>query len=140
VWIRTDGAPQFTGDRPAQGCDAIAIMHPKGKKRWNGGGRRAVWTYGVEKRAKSIGHPTPKPVDLMLALVEDFTEPGDLILDPFAGSGTTGVACLRRGRRFMGIERDPRYFDLACERLRAEEHGHSLAAERAGQLTLVGGT
>jgi site-specific DNA-methyltransferase (adenine-specific) len=75
----------------------------------------------------------------MLALVADFTDPEETILDPFAGSGTTGVACLRLGRKFIGIEKDPTYFALACERLRAEEQGSTLQAARAGQMALLGG-
>ena len=51
-------------------------------------------------------HPTEKPVDLMRHLVESVTRPGDLVLDPFAGSGSTGEACLRAGRRFWGCELD----------------------------------
>jgi len=61
-----------------------------------------------------------KPLDLMLQLVLDFTEPGDLVLDPFAGSGTTGVACLSLGRRFVGWEIDEAFFEVACRRLRGE--------------------
>lgn len=69
-------------------------------------------------------------------LVSLFTDPGETILDPFAGSGTTGVACLRLGRRFIGIERDEKYFKLACDRLRAEEQSSTLQALRAGQESL----
>ena len=117
VWIKDNGAPQFTGDRPAQGSEGVAIMHPEGKKRWNGGGKRATWTGSVEKDAREIGHPTPKPVALMEALVRDFTDPGETILDPFAGSGTTGVAAVRLGREFIGWERDPKYHAIAAKRL-----------------------
>jgi len=60
-----------------------------------------------------------KPPALMESLVRDFTDPGELICDPFAGSGTTGVACLRLGRRFIGWERDPKYHAVAVKRLRA---------------------
>jgi site-specific DNA-methyltransferase (adenine-specific) len=117
IWNRENGAPQFTGDRPAQGAEGIAIMHPPGKKAWGGGGKRAVWSGPVEKDARDIGHPTPKPIWLMHALVSDFTDPGDLICDPFAGSGTTGVAAIRLGRRFVGWERDPKYHAAATRRL-----------------------
>ena len=75
---------------------------------------------------------------LMLELVELFTDPGDLVLDPFAGSGTTGVACLRLGRRFIGIERDAKYAAVARERLVAESQGLSLRDARAGQQSLFG--
>jgi site-specific DNA-methyltransferase (adenine-specific) len=142
IWRKPDGAPQFTGDRPGMGYESLAIAHQPGKKRWNGGGKHGVWTVPLEheRGVASAGkgeHPTTKPVDLMLALVADFTDPGETILDPFAGSGTTGVACLRLGRRFIGIEKDPKYFALAVERLRAEESGSTLQARRAGQTSLL---
>ena len=60
---------------------------------------------------------TEKPLSLMEKLIRDFTDPGDLILDPFAGSGTTGVAAIRLGRRFIGWERDPKYHAIAVKRL-----------------------
>lgn len=81
-------------------------------------------------------HPTTKPLPLMLELVELFTDPGDLVFDPFCGSGTTGVACLRLGRRFLGIEKDAKYHAIAVERLQAEERGLSLREARAGQTSI----
>lgn len=87
---------------------------------------------------KEVAHPSPKPIALMRWLVTHASEAGSVVLDPFAGSGTTGVACLRLGRKFIGIEKDPTYFALACERLRAEEQGTTLQASRAGQLPLLG--
>ena len=134
VWNKPDGAPQFTGDRPGMGYESIVCCHAPGKKRWNGGGRRGVFTHMCQ--AERPEHPTPKPVALMLELIELFTDAGEVVVDPFAGSGTTGVACLRLGRRFVGIERDPKYFELTCERLRAEEAGSTLQAQRAGQEPL----
>lgn len=139
VWRKPNGAPQFTGDRPGQGFECLAIAHPPGRKRWNGGGRHAVWTCPLDHQAGGGGraeHPTIKPLDLMLQLVADFTEPDDIVLDPFAGSGTTGVACLRLGRRFVGIEKDPTYAALARERLSAEAAGSTVQAVRAGQGAL----
>lgn len=129
IWNRPDGTPQLTGDRPGQGAEGIAIMHRTGRKRWNAGGKRAVWTHGVA-RADRV-HPTQKPVPLMVELLEDFTDPGELVLDPFCGSGTTGIACLRLGRRFIGIERDRKYARIARERLAAESQGLTLSAARA---------
>lgn len=62
-------------------------------------------------------HPTEKPVALMTTLIEVQTELGGLVLDPFMGSGTTGVAALQLGRTFVGIEHDPVHFDTACRRI-----------------------
>lgn len=61
-------------------------------------------------------HPTQKPIALMLSCL-GFLKDADLILDPFMGSGTTGVACVKLGRKFIGIELEPKYFDIACRRI-----------------------
>jgi DNA modification methylase len=77
---------------------------------------------------KPRDHPTQKPEPLMkwcLAFLPD----AETILDPFMGSGTTGVACERLGRRFIGIEREPRYFDIACRRIEAALNAEPLFAE-----------
>lgn len=135
-WDKPDGAPQFTGDRPAQGGEGIAILHGVGKKRWNAGGKRGVWTCNRERTPN--GHPTPKPVGLMVELIRDFTDVGDVILDPFAGSGTTLVAALYTGRRCIGIELNPKHAALSRERAAAAESGLMLNAARAGQISLFG--
>jgi len=62
-------------------------------------------------------HPTEKPLDLMRWVIREYTRPGDVILDPFMGGGTTGVAALMEGRRFVGIEINPRYFRIAERRI-----------------------
>lgn len=64
-------------------------------------------------------HPTEKPVSLCQLYIENSTKPGGLVLDPFMGSGTTGVAALRSGRRFIGIELTQQWFDVACRRVEA---------------------
>lgn len=135
-WDKVDSAPQFTGDRPANAVEAICLAHPKGRKKWHGGGRRNVFRHAVNEERGDKPHPTTKPVPLMLELVSLFTDPGELVLDPFAGSGTTGVACIRLGRRFIGIEREPKYAAIARERLEAESRGLSLREARAGQSSI----
>ena len=94
-------------------------------------------------RAKALAdgkvHPTQKPIALMVWTIEQLTDPDDLVLDPFCGSGTTGVACLRLGRRFIGIEKEATYAAVARERLEAESQGLSLRDARAGQLPMFGG-
>lgn len=66
------------------------------------------------------GHDCPKPIKLLVRLVSDFIETGQTILDPFMGSGTTGVAYVRTGRKFIGIEIDPGYFAIARKRIEKE--------------------
>jgi len=144
VWHRTNSAPQFTGDRPGQACEGVAIMHREGRKRWNRGGQNLCWVgptaNSVAEPTRGVtGHPTPKPEWLMIDAIEAFTDPGDLVLDPFCGSGTTGVACLRLGRRFIGIEKDSRHVATARERLAAEAAGTTLQAARAGQVAMFPG-
>lgn len=132
VWRKLGATPQFTGDRPAQAVEFIYIGHRPGKKRWNGGGRHAWWEVDeradpliyehavVQNRGGIDGkrlHTTQKPLSLMEALVRDFTDKDELILDPFAGSGTTIAACKRLGRRGTGIELDEKYAALAARRV-----------------------
>jgi len=63
-------------------------------------------------------HPTQKPEQLMRWCIGHLPDTAQTILDPFMGSGTTGVACVKMGRKFIGIEREPEYFDIACKRIR----------------------
>ena len=65
-------------------------------------------------------HPTEKPVELMKILIENSTNKGDVVLDPFMGVGATCVAAKQTGREFIGIEIDTKYYNLAAERLRRE--------------------
>lgn len=141
VWVKPDGRPQYSGDRPGVGYECFVLSHPKGRCSWNGGGKVGVFTHltlaGARAAWNAKAHPTQKPTSLMVELVSLFTDPGETILDPFAGSGTTGVAALRLGRRFLGAEKDAAHYATACARLAAEEGGSTLAAARAGQLSLL---
>jgi hypothetical protein len=126
VWVKIGGTPQFTGDRPANGWEAITIVHAAGeRKRWNGGGSVGVWSVPIVStappcRSETRHHPTQKPLRLVSKLVNLFTDPGDLILDPFAGSGTTLRAAKDLGRRAIGIEKEERYCEIAAKRLSQE--------------------
>ena len=91
-----------------------------------------VWLF--PKPRQKHGHPTEKPVPLMSYIVRLSVPAGGVVVDPFMGSGTTGVACAQLGRSFVGIERDQRYFDIACERiLRTQSQGSLLAPEKPAQ-------
>jgi site-specific DNA-methyltransferase (adenine-specific) len=120
AWVKENATPQFTGDRPASGFEAIVIAHTPGKKRWNGGGRHALWSVPIVLNRGGNSprvHTTQKPLELMEALVRDFTDPGELICDPFAGSGTTLVAAKRLGRQGIGWELQERYAQIANQRI-----------------------
>ena len=83
-----------------------------------------VYTHSVKQSDKY--HMTGKPTPLMRELV-DIVPPGATILDPFMGSGTTGLAAVQQGRKFIGIECDPGYFDVACQRVQAFYDGQATA-------------
>ena len=87
-------------------------------------------------------HPSPKPFDYMLKLVTRLTRPGATILDPFMGSGTTGVACVQTGRNFIGCEIDAGYFEIAQRRIALAQQqpmlpGINGPAPQPEQLSLV---
>ena len=80
--------------------------------------------------ANATGHPCAKPLPQMQWLVWRASADGETVVDPFMGSGTTGVACMKLGRKFIGIEIEPKYFDIACRRIED--------AQRQGDLFLTG--
>jgi len=85
-------------------------------------------------------HPTEKPVALMRHWLQNSTDPGGLVLDPFMGSGSTLVAAVQSGRRAVGIEKDPRWFAVACERVReAVESGQFDLFQNSPETALQGG-
>jgi hypothetical protein len=134
-WRRPDGAPQFTGDRPAQPGDGIAIMHPRGRKRWNGGGHHAYWECPVERDDRV--HPTQKPLTLMVAILSAFANPGEMILDPFAGVGTTAVAAKRLGMRAIAIELTEAHCEQAARRVEQTQPMARLEFEDVGKRKQV---
>jgi DNA modification methylase len=113
------------------------VSNPAGRDPWGFGGNNPILYYGKDpylaagmgSRPNSfasnqpgesgIDHPTPKPVAWMRWLVSRASLVGETILDPFMGSGTTGVACVKLGRKFIGIEIEPKYFEIACKRIQA---------------------
>lgn len=114
VWVKNNYTPQISGDRPAQGWEAISYLHKPHKAVWNGGGQSGNY---VSNLATPTGHPTPKPVSMVTSFVERFTNHGDIILDPFAGGGTTLLAARNLGRQAIGVEREERYCEIIANRL-----------------------
>lgn len=75
-------------------------------------------------------HPTQKPIEVMHWCISHLPPECKLILDPFMGSGTTGVACVKVGRHFIGVEREPKYFDIACRRIQQALDAPDMFVER----------
>ena len=132
AWVKPNPMPQISADRPGQGFETVLILHSgRRPKAWSRGGGSGVWTVPVCTASEV---PTQKPLALLQALVSDFTLPGETILDPFLGSGTTGIAAVTLGRSFVGIEQDRRHFDIACERIsRAQAQGQLIPHEAPKQ-------
>jgi site-specific DNA-methyltransferase (adenine-specific) len=116
IWVKPGAQPQLSGDRPAMGYESIICAHAPGRSRWNGGGNPLVISCPPAKD-HGFGHQTVKPLPVMETLVRRFTDVDDLVCDPFAGTGSTGVAALRLGRRFTGAELDPKHAATAMRRL-----------------------
>jgi len=113
-------------------CELVWTNWPKAVRRlqwrWNGMIRQ-----GNEARY----HPTQKPLEVMKWVIE-LCPKAETILDPFAGSGTTGLAAIQMGRKFTGIEREPKYFDIACKRIeQAYAQGQLFAPEQPKQIQEV---
>lgn len=107
-WLVWD---KLNGDNDFADCELAWTNWPKAVRRlqwrWNGMIRQ-----GNEERY----HPTQKPLEVMKWVIT-LCPKSETILDPFMGSGTTGVAAIQMGRKFIGIEREPKYFDIACKRI-----------------------
>lgn len=132
IWTKPNGTPQFRGEGPSQPCEHIVTAWcGEGRPRWNGGGRMGHYDVTIEPSGQRR-HETQKPLRLMTSLVLDFSRPGDLILDPYAGAGTLGMAARRCGRKFVLWEEDrkhaaaaKRWIAPAREQLRLESFYHS---------------
>ena len=101
-------------DRQADG--SLKQISGKGKeiKRF---GMRFNWWRLKNNNPDAGGHPAPMPYEMAYGQSISWTNAGDTIMDTFMGSGTTGVACAKLGRKFIGIEIEPKYFDIACKRI-----------------------
>src|SRR5262249_36766227 len=123
-WHKTNPPPKLRRAGFLNSCELIICAWNKGHT-WNFTKQKDMHNF-IEspicmgrERVKNPVHPTQKPVKVLNHLVRLATKPGDVIFDPFMGVGSTGVSALQLGRRFIGIEIDPLYFQAATKRIEA---------------------
>ena len=117
-WIKTNKAPVPNSN--FKSSVEVCIVFTKGKtnKKWQRGGTENNYFMSPFVLGKeSVNHPTQKPESLMSYFINLLSAEGDVILDPFMGSGTTGVSSIKHGRRFIGIEIDSTYYKLSSDRI-----------------------
>lgn len=118
TWHKTNPVPAC-GNKYLTDTEYILFFREKGVK--INGEYKTKFTYYVTPLntadKKLYGHPTIKPVEILQNLIVNSSNPGDVVLDPFMGSGSTGIACNNTGRNFIGIELDKGYFDTAKARI-----------------------
>lgn len=122
IWQKSNPMPRNTTRRYVQDME-FAIWSVKKKSKWTFNKPedkpylRSLFTFPLVAGKEKTAHPTQKSLSLMKELIKIHTNQNDLILDPFMGSGTTGVAALQLGRRFIGIEKEKEYFEIAEKRI-----------------------
>ena len=122
VWQKNNPMPRNTNRRYVQDMEFALWAVKKGAK-WtfnkpdNSPYLRSLYKFPVVAGKERTSHPTQKSLALMSEIIKIHTNPNDIILDPFMGSGTTGVATLLENRHFIGIEKDENYFKIAKSRL-----------------------
>ena len=99
-------------------CEYILFLRKGKAKRINNVGSKTVHSF--DNIIGNKNHPTEKPVSLMEYYITNSSNVGDTVLDPFMGSGSTGVACLNTNRNFIGMELDKNYFEIARKRIKGE--------------------
>ena len=124
--------PRMKAENGGKQMRDVWVLPRPGEEELDADGQGRIWTLTSPRpEEKAHGkHPTQKPVALLRRIIEAAAPEGGLVLDPFAGSATTGVAALRLGRRFLGIEQDPTWLALARARLQAESDGSAPPADR----------
>ena len=125
VWQKSNPMPRNINRRYVQDME-FAIWSVKKKGKWTFNKPedvpylRSLFTSSLVSGVEKLGHPTQKSLKIMENIIKIHTNENDLILDPFMGSGTTGEACLKNNRKFIGIEVVPKYFDMCKKRILKE--------------------
>ncbi len=111
VWDKENGSSDFADCELAWTNLPIAVRRIK-----------YMWHGMLRANGEARGdHPTQKPIGVMIWCLSHIPEPYNTVIDPYMGSGTTGVACAQAGKVFIGIERERKYFDIACRRIEAAQ-------------------
>lgn len=123
IWQKSNPMPRNVNRRYVQDMEfALWAVNEKAKWAFNKPSGvpylRSLFTFPVVSGNEKTGHPTQKSLALMEKIIEIHTNPGDIVLDPFMGSGTTGIACLKLKRRFLGIEISKTFFKIAKKRFK----------------------
>lgn len=127
IWDRCGSNGSNTPRYAAQDERIYQLGRPKHFERC---GLSTIWRFPPEQ-SSAIGHVCAFPVELPRRCIATTTQPGDTAFDPYTGSGTTGVAAVQMGRKFIGCEIDPTYFELACRRIEDAQRQGSLFGEAA---------
>jgi site-specific DNA-methyltransferase (adenine-specific) len=114
LWVRSDPTPRLSGDGPTSSVEYVTVCRPR--RRVADSGSRPGHYIGP---CDHVGHAGAKPLWLIRRLLMDYSRPGDLVVDPFAGGATTLLACAIEGRRCIGAELDPATYAKAVRRLSA---------------------
>lgn len=120
AWVKQCPPPPMPGNRWPSGFEVACLGYDSGAYFGDKNpGRRNVMTADALRAGNNekAGHPTQKPLAVMRHIIDSLVAPGMTALDMFMGSGTTGVAAVQMGRKFIGIEREPKYFEIACRRI-----------------------
>jgi site-specific DNA-methyltransferase (adenine-specific)/modification methylase len=146
VWHKTNPIPNFFKAGFLNSCELLAACWDKGHT-WNFKTQKEMHNFfegpicmGHERIKGADGavlHPTQKPLRILSHIIEIASKPGDLVFDPFMGVCSTGAACQKLDRRFLGAEIDPTYFTAGCKRLGIATNPKSGKSERALKMSIA---
>ena len=121
-WKKTNPMPRNRDRRYVTDFEvAVWLVKPSGKWVFNRQSEsydRCEYVYPLTSKSEKVGHTTQKPIALMEEIIKRHTNENQIVLDPFIGSGTTAIACIKTKRKYMGFELDKEYFDIAEKRIR----------------------
>lgn len=138
--VETGSRVRMSGDGPSSWTCYCMVARPRTREYASWGTICGAYVVPGERKINAIGGSDRivggKPLKAMIQIVEDYSKSGELVVDPFCGGATTGVAAIRTGRRFLGIEKDPGRAKLSAEKMHAENRHTTRYADLSGQKSL----